>query len=265
HRSNRDRARSLRCGPADRRYRKGRSAQAGRGAADGTQSFAGHGRAGRLGIGRQDPPRRRPAAGLDDEQRQSGALRRSDQANQGKRRQKDRRRSQPADVHSPGAAARGPAGGLREPGLMVNLKNIWQRIVKAVNPSTGAGLPRGTPGIGSPINTLPGIIGTNPAVNLALQSAAGWACCRLISNSIATLPSQIFELTGDGKVPALNHPLYGILTRSPNPHMTVQQWLQPTLMSLLLYGNGFTWKDTINGEVVGLWPLHPSRVQIILQ
>jgi HK97 family phage portal protein len=117
---------------------------------------------------------------------------------------------------------------------------------------------------GTPINTLPGVVGQNPAANQALQSAAVWACCRLIANSIASLSTAVYEETSLGKVKAFSHPLYGTLTQSPNNMMTASQWMQPTMMSLLLAGNAFTWIDRIDGEIVGLWPLNPSRVQIML-
>ena len=119
--------------------------------------------------------------------------------------------------------------------------------------------------LGAPVNTLPGVIGVSPAANLALSSAAVWACCRLISNSIATLPTELNQLTDQGKVPATKHPLYRVLTRSPNVDMTPQQWIQPTLLSLLLWGNAYTWVDRVGDEVIGLWPLNPARVQLILQ
>jgi HK97 family phage portal protein len=46
--------------------------------------------------------------------------------------------------------------------------------------------------------------------------------------------------------------------------MPMEQWLQPTLLGLLLYGNGYTWVDRIDGEVVGIWPLNPARVSMVL-
>jgi HK97 family phage portal protein len=149
---------------------------------------------------------------------------------------------------------------------MVNLKSFVTRVWKAITTTIGSvtHITEASGGGGTPINTLPGIVGSNPAVNRALQSAAVWACCRLIANSIASLPSAVFEETDLGKVKAFDNPLYSTLTKSPNNMMTASQWMQPTMMSLLLWGNAFTWKDTIGGEVVGLWPLNPSRVQIVL-
>jgi len=117
---------------------------------------------------------------------------------------------------------------------------------------------------GVPVNTSPGIVGVSPAANAALASAAVWACCRLISTSIAALPTNLFEITPDGKEPALKHPLYRFLTYSPNTMMPMQQWLQPTLLGLLLYGNSYTWVDRMDGEVVGIWPLNAARVSMML-
>ena len=118
----------------------------------------------------------------------------------------------------------------------------------------------------TPVNTMPGVIGISPAANSALSIAAVWACCRLISTSIAALPCDLFDITPDGKTPAKTHPLYTMLTTSPNPMMPLQQWLQPTLLGLLLYGNGYTWVDRLGGagDVLGIWPLNPARVSMIL-
>jgi HK97 family phage portal protein len=115
-----------------------------------------------------------------------------------------------------------------------------------------------------PVNTMPGVIGISPAANAALSISAVWACCRLISTSIAALPTNLFEVTPEGKTPATKHPLYSYLTASPNPLMPLQQWLQPTLLGLLLYGNGYTWIDRMGDEVVGIWPLNPARVSMVL-
>ena len=151
---------------------------------------------------------------------------------------------------------------------MVNLKvtaaRVWKAIAQTFGSVTRLVRVPGGGGVTGPINTLPGIIGVSPAANEALRSAAVWACCRLIANSIASLPTNLFRETEQGKVKALASPLYRVLCQSPNPEMTASQWMQPTMMSLLLWGNAFTWVDKVNGEVVGLWPLNPARVQVVL-
>ena len=94
----------------------------------------------------------------------------------------------------------------------------------------------------------------------ALRSSAYWACTRLISCAVGTLPTHIFEETANGKAKATSHPLYRLLTRQPNPWMTIAQYLQATVMHLLMYGNAYTLPDYVNGEVVGFWPLLPDHV-----
>jgi HK97 family phage portal protein len=132
---------------------------------------------------------------------------------------------------------------------------------------------KGTPGglvpiPGATVTDSGASLGITPpagGVNIALSSAAVWACCRLVSTSIGTLPAHVFEETADGKVKAYKHPYYRLLTKKPNPYMTLPQWIQTTVLHLMLYGNSYTWLDRIGGEVVGLYPLQPDRVEILGQ
>jgi HK97 family phage portal protein len=96
----------------------------------------------------------------------------------------------------------------------------------------------------------------------ALTSAAVWACCRLISNSIATLPVHILIETPDGKQKAVDHPLYPVLTTQPNPTMTIRQYFDATMLHLLLWGNAFTHVVRgSDGQVLSIWPLLPAEVR----
>jgi HK97 family phage portal protein len=83
-----------------------------------------------------------------------------------------------------------------------------------------------------------------------------FASCRLISDSIATLPMQAFRKVGEARQPI---PLPGIFDTE-----TRIEWLQQALMSLLLYGNAYglvvAWNgDGTPGQVV--W-LNPERMQV---
>jgi HK97 family phage portal protein len=149
---------------------------------------------------------------------------------------------------------------------MGTLKSMLARAWKAISTTVGSVTRLSARASGDGIiNTSPGAGIINPAANTALTSSAVWACCRLIANSIASLPTNLFLETPNGKIKAFDDPLYRILCQSPNPMMTASQWMQPTLMSLLLWGNAFTWIDRVDGEVLGLWPLNASRVQILLK
>jgi HK97 family phage portal protein len=106
-----------------------------------------------------------------------------------------------------------------------------------------------------------GIIAADAATT-ALSSAAVWACLRLVSQSIAALPAHVFEETPEGKIKAFKHPYYRMLTKEPNALMTMSQWVQMTVLHLLIYGNAFSIPGQVDGELVSLWPLDPTRVRI---
>src|SRR5688500_6279288 len=53
-----------------------------------------------------------------------------------------------------------------------------------------------------------------------LSLSAAWACGRLISETIATLPLSMYERTSAGKRIASLHPLHFIIHDQPNPDST---------------------------------------------
>lgn len=97
-------------------------------------------------------------------------------------------------------------------------------------------------------------------VDAALRSAAYWACTRLISCSVGSLPTHVFETTEEGKIKAVKHPAYKVLTRKPNPWMTAPEYYQATVMGLCTHGNAYSLPDYLDGKLIGLWPLPPERV-----
>lgn len=129
---------------------------------------------------------------------------------------------------------------------------IRQWVSRRLMPSPGLASVRSS--------TTDTLIAVDPA-NLALSSSAVWACLRVISQSIASLPTHVYKETSDGKVKATAHPYYRMLTKEPNAVMTWSQWVQTSVLHLLLYGNAFSVPGTVEGDIVSLWPLDPTRVR----
>jgi len=142
--------------------------------------------------------------------------------------------------------------------LATRFRNAWGALTlkTAIGP-----LPSTVPGYPAP---WPSII-PQASPTLALQSAAVWSCVNIISKAVASLPAQLLERSDVGSSLATKHPMFALLTRTPNPMMTLQQWLQPTMLHLLLYGNAFTFIDRQDGEIVGLWPLPVTRVRLFFR
>ncbi|MGQ7173771.1 phage portal protein, partial [Escherichia sp. R-CC3] len=60
----------------------------------------------------------------------------------------------------------------------------------------------------------------------AIQLSAVWACVRLLSESISTLPLKIYERQSDGsRKLAQNNPVYQVLCRRPNSEMTPSRFM----------------------------------------
>ena len=99
----------------------------------------------------------------------------------------------------------------------------------------------------------------------AMQIATVYACVRLLAESVASLPLHLYRITdsGFGKEKAVDHPLYKILYRQPNPEMTSFSFREAMLTHLLLWGNAYAQivRDG-RGIVMGLYPLLPEYVQI---
>lgn len=98
----------------------------------------------------------------------------------------------------------------------------------------------------------------------AMQTTAVYACVRVLSEAIAGLPLNLYRYTPDGgKEKAINHPLYNILHDAPNPEMTSFIFRETLMSHLLLWGNAYA--QIIRngmGEVVGLYPLMPDRMEV---
>ena len=99
--------------------------------------------------------------------------------------------------------------------------------------------------------------------NKMLTISAVWACARLISETIATLPLSIYERTSAGKRLAPQHPLHTIIHDQPNMDTTAAVHWESTVAAMLLRGNARAEKLMIGDRLVGLRFLHPDCLQRI--
>lgn len=96
----------------------------------------------------------------------------------------------------------------------------------------------------------------------AMRSSAVYACIRIISESIATLPLVLYKQQGRNKNRATTHPLYPILHDQANPVMTAFEWRELMIAHALLRGNAWSQIEYDQfGNVVELWPLNPAMME----
>jgi len=95
-----------------------------------------------------------------------------------------------------------------------------------------------------------------------LGLSAVWACTRLISETIATLPLSMYERTSAGPRVAQQHPLHGVIHDMPNPDSTASVHWESTVAAMLLRGNARAERLVVGSRVVGLRFLRPDRLWI---
>lgn len=104
--------------------------------------------------------------------------------------------------------------------------------------------------------------GQNVNTTNILQLSTVWACVRLISETIGTLPLGMYERTSAGKKPAPQHDLDSILGIQPNIDSIASVFWEAVVAAMLLRGNAYCEKLMAGNRVIGLEFLYPSRLNI---
>ncbi|MFA5305999.1 MAG: phage portal protein [Candidatus Babeliales bacterium] len=97
----------------------------------------------------------------------------------------------------------------------------------------------------------------------AMQSSAVWACVKLLSGTLASLPLPVYKrLQPKGKERDPSHRLYRILHDQANDEMTSFTWREMMMAHLVLWGNCYSYiqRDPA-GRITGLIPIHPDRCE----
>lgn len=106
--------------------------------------------------------------------------------------------------------------------------------------------------------------GKSVTVNSALQLSTAWACIRLISETLSTLPMNLLQDVGDAKVVAKNHQLYNLLHSQPNATMSAAVFWQTYIASLLLWGMAYVEKRFSGKTITSLEFLQPDCVSWVI-
>ena len=95
----------------------------------------------------------------------------------------------------------------------------------------------------------------------ALQLSAVYACVRVLSETLASLPLPVYRrLRPRGKERAVDHYLYRILHDRPNPDMSSVTFRETLQSHVALWGNAYAEIEPDQaGRPIALWPLMPDR------
>lgn len=98
----------------------------------------------------------------------------------------------------------------------------------------------------------------------SMQITAVYACVRVLSEAVASLPLHLYRYDEKGsKQKAIDHNLYFLLHDEPNEEMSSFVFRETIMTHLLLWGNAYV-QIIRNGrdEIVGLYPLMPNKMTV---
>ena len=98
----------------------------------------------------------------------------------------------------------------------------------------------------------------------ALQLSAVWACVRIISETIAALPWQVFQYSENSGRERVSGAFEAMLDIKANGEMDAGTLRETLLGHALTWGNGYAEieRDGFSGRPVALWPIMPDRVAV---
>jgi len=112
---------------------------------------------------------------------------------------------------------------------------------------------------------IPGVsqAGVFVTPDVAMSYSTYWACVRVLAETVAQLPWNVFQRSGKGKkeVAADKNAVAWLLKHQPNPETTAFRFKRLMMVHVVTRGNAYAEieRDT-QGRPLWLWPLHPDRV-----
>lgn len=114
---------------------------------------------------------------------------------------------------------------------------------------------------------LVGSIQTSAGIAITEDSAlalTAFSCgIRVISETMASLPCNLLEQVSNNTTQkATSHPLYRIVHDQPNPEQDSMVFFDSQIALQVGWGNCYAEIERFAGEIVALWPIHPSRIPL---
>lgn len=137
-------------------------------------------------------------------------------------------------------------------------ENLWSALRGGTGTSRNAGIQYETPGAYAVESAVP------VTEDTAMQVSAVWACVRLLSETVASLPVHVYKKTPNGRVSDPTHWLAKMAARKMNRHQTRVEFFETMMLNLTLHGNAYARIERIRGEIRSMTPLMASQMEVRL-
>lgn len=103
-------------------------------------------------------------------------------------------------------------------------------------------------------------------IDTALQLSSVWACTRLITESVSSLPLNIYRKLPDGSREIdKTHPLHKLFNGKMNSWQTRQEFMETLTYQLVLMGNSYaSIERNSRDEIISIYPLMTQQMEVEL-
>lgn len=98
----------------------------------------------------------------------------------------------------------------------------------------------------------------------AMQISTYWACIKLLSETLASLPLTIYKLNENGRKIDENHALSVLFNGKVNRYQTKIEFFETFYLNLFAHGNSYCLIQRLGDRIVSLLPLNASQVEVDL-
>ncbi len=95
----------------------------------------------------------------------------------------------------------------------------------------------------------------------AMQLSAVWACVKLLSETVASLPLTIYKKTPDGRVVHETHALTTLFDGKVNRYQTKIEFFETVMLNLIVNGNAYCVIERVGGRIISLLPIMSAQVE----
>lgn len=116
--------------------------------------------------------------------------------------------------------------------------------------------------------TSPSAYDTEAAVPVteetALQVSAVWACVKLLSETVSSLPLNVYRKTENGRELANDFWFAKLMAYKPNRYQNRLEFFETMTLNLALHGNAYAKVSRVGGEIKSLMPLMSAQILPVL-
>jgi len=125
----------------------------------------------------------------------------------------------------------------------------------------GPGAPPIQQGLQSGLPAYPTTVNREVTFDTAMQISAVWAAVRLISETVASMPFEIYERDSTGKKRVASGDVRDVLKYYPNNYQTPVEFWESIVLNLAISGNAYAIKQRSGNRITGFVPISSSQVE----